>query len=180
MTGRALLLTSLLAGGAALWLIAATPPEPSFPKVSAMTEAGEAAREEADSVWKARLDPQAYEVLRCSATEPPFSHPYNNEKRPGLYLCAGCGDTLFQAEDKFDSGSGWPSFDRPAAEQGLETRRDVSHGMARTEVVCPTCQGHLGHVFTDGPQETTGMRYCINGAALQFLPDSTSIRSRGH
>ncbi|WP_341705142.1 peptide-methionine (R)-S-oxide reductase MsrB [Ferrovibrio sp.] len=116
------------------------------------------------------LSPEAEYVLRHHGTERPGTSPLNREKRPGVYACAGCGTELFVSDTKYESGSGWPSFWAPAgAGEGVATTTDRSHGMVRTEVHCAKCQGHLGHVFPDGPQPT-GLRYCINGAALSFRP----------
>jgi peptide-methionine (R)-S-oxide reductase len=126
--------------------------------------------ERTDEEWRKRLTPAAYAVLRHQGTEPPFTSPLNREKRSGTFLCAGCGQALFASSDKFDSGTGWPSFVRPlAGAVGIET--DESHGMVRTEVHCARCGGHLGHVFEDGPRPT-GERYCMNGVALDFMPNS--------
>lgn len=116
------------------------------------------------------LDPQRYAVLREGATEPPFSGAYWNLKAPGRYRCAGCGELLFGSDTKYDSGSGWPSFYRPAAEGRIVERVDTSHGMVRTEILCASCGGHLGHVFDDGPAPT-GLRYCVNSLSLEFEPD---------
>jgi methionine-R-sulfoxide reductase len=108
-------------------------------------------------------------VMREKGTEPPYTGKYLHEKRSGMYRCAGCGNELFTSEAKFDSGCGWPSFDRPVSGKSVENRRDLSHFMVRTEVICPKCGGHLGHVFDDGPTET-GKRYCMNSVALNFTP----------
>ena len=123
-----------------------------------------------DAEWQGRLDPRAYDVLRHEGTERPFSSPLNREHRPGRFSCAGCDAALFASETKFDSHTGWPSFWQPLPGAVGESR-DVTLGMARTEVHCATCGGHLGHVFNDGPRPT-GLRYCMNGAALRFAPTS--------
>ena len=123
-----------------------------------------------DEQWRSELGDEQYEVLRCSATEAPFTGRYWNTKDDGTYACAGCGAELFDSETKFDSGTGWPSFTEPKVAEAVETREDVSHGMRRIEVVCRSCGGHLGHVFPDGPREAGGLRYCINSAALDLQP----------
>jgi peptide-methionine (R)-S-oxide reductase len=125
-----------------------------------------------DSEWRAALTPQQYKVLRGHGTEPPGSSPLNLEKRDGTFACAGCGQPLFAAETKFESGTGWPSFFKPL-EGSVETTTDRSFGMTRIEVHCRNCGGHLGHLFPDGPQPT-GMRYCMNGVALSFEPESAA------
>lgn len=125
--------------------------------------------------FKKKLTPEQYEVLREKGTEAPFSGKYVHEKRAGMYTCAACGNTLFSSDTKFDSGTGWPSFDE-ALPGAVEYKEDVSHGMHRTEVVCARCGSHLGHVFDDGPT-TTGKRYCLNSVCLDLKPDSDSDNS---
>jgi peptide-methionine (R)-S-oxide reductase len=119
--------------------------------------------------WKDVLSPEQYRVLREHGTERAGSSPLNNEKRSGQYFCAGCGAELFESGTKYESGSGWPSFYAPR-DGAVATTVDMSHGMRRDEVHCAKCGGHLGHVFPDGPQPT-GLRYCMNGAALKFTPE---------
>jgi peptide-methionine (R)-S-oxide reductase len=122
-----------------------------------------------EAEWRRILTPEQYEVMRAHATEPPGSCALLVEKRPGKFSCAGCGQVLFEAKRKFESGTGWPSFDAPVA-GATETTTDRSHGMVRTEVHCANCGSHLGHVFDDGPPPTR-QRYCINGVAMNFAPD---------
>jgi peptide-methionine (R)-S-oxide reductase len=121
-----------------------------------------------DEEWRAELDPDRYQVLRCAATEPPFSGEYVDEKADGAYHCAACGAMLFDSTTKFDSGTGWPSFTEPKVADAVELRADDSLGMRRTEVVCRRCGGHLGHVFDDGPRDAGGLRYCMNSCALEL------------
>jgi peptide-methionine (R)-S-oxide reductase len=123
-----------------------------------------------DAQWRQDLSPEAYRVLREHGTERAFTSPLNNEKRHGMFVCAGCGKELFPASTKFDSGTGWPSFYQPVSQDAVGTTEDRSWFMRRTEVHCNSCGGHLGHVFPDGPKPT-GLRYCINGVALDFNPD---------
>lgn len=120
--------------------------------------------------WKAKLTDEQYRVLRQKGTEAPFSGELLNEKRPGMFTCAGCGAELFAADTKFESGSGWPSFYDVATKGAVKLENDDSLGMQRIEVNCAKCGGHLGHVFDDGPTDTTGKRYCINSCSLNFKP----------
>ena len=118
--------------------------------------------------WRQELTPEQYEVVRQKGTEAPFTSELNDVKEPGQFVCVACGQPVFDAENKFDSGTGWPSFDRPMDDENVETAADNGMFMKRTEVLCSRCDAHLGHVFDDGPSETTGKRYCINGCALTF------------
>jgi peptide-methionine (R)-S-oxide reductase len=121
--------------------------------------------------WRQELTPEQYEVVRQKGTEAPFSSELNDVKEPGQFVCVACGQPLFDSQNKFDSGTGWPSFDRPMGDEAVETEPDNSLLMRRTEVLCSRCDAHLGHVFDDGPADTTGQRYCINGCALEFKPE---------
>ena len=126
-----------------------------------------------DSEWRAQLTPDQYYVTRQHGTERAGTSPLNKEKRPGTYMCVCCGEPLFASDAKFESGTGWPSFDKPAEGGAVSEHEDRALFMRRTEVRCARCEAHLGHVFPGGPSETTGLRYCINGAALSFKPGDT-------
>jgi len=119
--------------------------------------------------WRERLSPEQYQILRQAGTERAFTGKYESNKAEGMYFCAGCGAPLFSSDTKYNSGSGWPSYTEPVAADAVDEHRDVTHGMVRTEVRCAACEGHLGHVFPDGPGEN-GLRYCINSASLDFKP----------
>ncbi|MFM5930473.1 MAG: peptide-methionine (R)-S-oxide reductase MsrB [Novosphingobium sp.] len=123
-----------------------------------------------DAEWRERLTPEQYQILRQSGTERAFTGKYESNKQAGMYTCAGCGAPLFSSETKYNSGSGWPSYTAPVDGDAVDEHRDTAHGMVRTEVRCAKCEGHLGHVFPDGPREAGGLRYCINSASLEFQP----------
>lgn len=124
-----------------------------------------------EAEWRAKLTPEEFRILRQKGTEYAGTGKYNNHKAEGTYNCGGCGTALFSSDHKYNSGSGWPSYFKPINEEAVAEERDVSYGMIRTEVLCATCGGHLGHVFTDGPRDKTGLRYCINSASLDFEPE---------
>jgi peptide-methionine (R)-S-oxide reductase len=125
--------------------------------------------EKSDAQWRQELSPEQFHVLRQKGTERAFTGAYEKYKGEGVFKCAGCGQVLFDAATKYESGSGWPSFYQPAQAGAIDEHRDVSHGMVRTEVTCSNCGGHLGHVFPDGPRPT-GLRYCINSLSLKLDP----------
>ncbi len=142
----------------------------SYPAASAPREANTMVYPitKTDAEWREILTPEQYRILRQKGTERPGTSEYCQIHAPGMYTCAGCGNELFKSETKFESGSGWPSYFAPVNEGAVVTETDRSHGMVRTEVLCSQCGGHLGHVFNDGPAPT-GLRYCINGAALKHV-----------
>jgi peptide-methionine (R)-S-oxide reductase len=129
--------------------------------------------EKTDAQWREELTPEQYQVLRKAGTERAFTGKYWNNHEDGIYRCAGCGAELFGSDTKFESGSGWPSFTEPKVAEAVTIKRDVSHGMIRTEVNCARCGGHLGHVFEDGPRDRGGLRYCMNSCAMDFQPTAS-------
>jgi peptide-methionine (R)-S-oxide reductase len=161
---------TVLIGGVGLWALAAAN---GFGKAETMTTTETTDfRKLSDMEWRQRLNANQYMVLRQHGTERPGSSPLNKEKRKGTFVCAACELPLFSSDTKFESGTGWPSFYQPLP-NAVETKTDRSLFMTRTEVHCARCLGHLGHVFDDGPKPT-GLRYCMNGVALKFVPQSTS------
>ena len=130
--------------------------------------------EKTDAQWREELTPEQYQVLRKAGTERPFTGKYVDNHADGTYTGAGWGAELFDSETKFESGSGWPSFTEPKVAEAVEVKRDISHGMIRTEVTCKACGGHLGHVFEDGPRDKGGLRYCMNSCAMEFQPAATT------
>ena len=175
---KTLLLTLVLAAGVAALAIAADrkgaaekPSKQAEARSTAMTKSKGVGRvEKSDAEWRKQLTPTQYRVLRQEGTEPAFTGAYWNEHRKGVFVCAGCGLEVFDSDHKFESGTGWPSYWRPSDPTHVAEKSDVTLGMVRTEVECARCGGHLGHVFDDGPAPT-GLRYCINSAALDFVPE---------
>ena len=131
-----------------------------------------------EAYWKEKLTPEQYRVVRQKGTERAFTGALYNNHEKGVYECVACGPPLFSSDAKFESGTGWPSFDSPVNLENVELYEDRSFFMRRTEVVCKNCGGHLGHLFEDGPRNTTGMRYCINSASLNFRPEEDKVQEK--
>lgn len=128
--------------------------------------------QKSDTQWKAELKPQEFQVLRHAATEQAFTSPLLNVSEPGVFVCSACGNPLYRTKNKFKSGTGWPSFDRAISNENVVYLPGKSGGYSAIEVICAKCGGHIGHIFNDGPKETTGKRHCVNGIAMNFIPDS--------
>ena len=131
-----------------------------------------------EAYWKEKLTPEQYRVVRQKGTERAFTGAFYNNHEKGVYECVACGHPLFSSDAKFESGTGWPSFDSPMNLENVELHEDRSFFLRRTEVVCKNCGGHLGHLFEDGPRKTTGMRYCINSASLSFRPEEGKVQEK--
>jgi len=140
-------------------------------KAQKKTKAEQFEIQKSEKEWKQELSNEEYYILRQAGTEKPFSSELNNIKEPGTFVCAACENPLYKTKHKFESGTGWPSFDRPI-DGGIFYSTDNKLGYTRNEVLCAKCGGHLGHVFNDGPEETTGKRYCMNGDAMDFIPET--------
>ena len=167
MMSRRTALLELLRGAAAP--LVALVPFLDAGRAEAAAKAGDPSWQLSEAEWKKRLSPAAFQVLRREGTERPFSSPLNKEKRPGTFVCAGCRLPLFSSKAKYESGTGWPSFWQPIDPKVVESTTDYRMIFPRTEVHCARCEGHQGHIFKDGPKPT-GLRYCINGVALKFVP----------
>ncbi|MEP4377870.1 MAG: peptide-methionine (R)-S-oxide reductase MsrB [Alphaproteobacteria bacterium] len=139
-----------------------------------MSSDGDSKIAKTDEEWRQELTPEQYQIARQAGTEPPFTGKYHDSKAPGTFHCVCCDTPLFNAGEKFDSGTGWPSFWQPVSADAVETKVDRAHGMVRNEVVCARCDAHLGHVFPDGPPPT-GLRYCMNSASLDLKSDENEV-----